>query len=60
MHIREAGAMRGGVFPAAMSEREARELIDAEPPMAGQDLARLVTPERVSRHGERRRAAASR
>jgi carbamoyl-phosphate synthase small subunit len=51
MHIREAGAMRGGVFPAAMSEREARELIDAEPPMAGQDLARLVTPERVSRHG---------
>jgi carbamoyl-phosphate synthase small subunit len=51
MHIREAGAMRGGVFPVAMSEREARELIAAEPPMAGQDLARLVTPERVSRHG---------
>jgi carbamoyl-phosphate synthase small subunit len=51
MHIREAGAMRGGVFLAAISEREARELIDAEPPMAGQDLARLVTPERVSRHG---------
>ncbi len=51
MHIREAGAMRGGVFPAAMSEAHARELIDAEPPMAGQDLARLVTPERVSRHG---------
>jgi len=51
MHIREAGAMRGGVFPAAMPEARARELIDAEPPMAGQDLARLVTPERVSRHG---------
>jgi carbamoyl-phosphate synthase small subunit len=51
MHIREAGAMRGGVFPASMSESEARELIDAEPPMAGQDLARLVTPDRVSRHG---------
>jgi carbamoyl-phosphate synthase small subunit len=51
MHIREAGAMRGGVFPAAMSDREARELIDAEPAMAGQDLARVVTPERVSRHG---------
>jgi carbamoyl-phosphate synthase small subunit len=51
MHIREAGAMRGGVFPAAMPESEARELIDAEPPMAGQDLARLVAPERVSRHG---------
>jgi carbamoyl-phosphate synthase small subunit len=51
MHIREAGAMRGGVFPAAMSEAHARELIDAEPPMAGQDLAQLVTPAHVSRHG---------
>jgi carbamoyl-phosphate synthase small subunit len=51
MHIREAGAMRGGVFPATMSEAQARELIDAEPPMAGQDLARLVTPAQVSRHG---------
>ncbi len=50
-HIREAGAMRGGVFGAATSESEARELIDAEPPMAGQDLARVVTPDRVSRHG---------
>jgi carbamoyl-phosphate synthase small subunit len=52
MHIREAGAMRGGVFPAAMSESHARELIDAEPPMAGQDLARVVTPDRVSHHGD--------
>jgi carbamoyl-phosphate synthase small subunit len=51
MHIREAGAMRGGVFPASMSEAHARELIDAEPPMAGQDLAQLVTPAHVSRHG---------
>jgi carbamoyl-phosphate synthase small subunit len=51
-HIREAGAMRGGVFPASMPESRARELIDAEPPMAGQDLARLVTPERVSHHGD--------
>ncbi len=50
-HIRDAGAMRGGVFPAAMAESRARELIDAEPPMAGQDLARLVTPDRVSHHG---------
>jgi carbamoyl-phosphate synthase small subunit len=50
--IREAGAMRGGLFPAALSEREARELIDAEPPMAGQDLATVVTPDAVSRHGE--------
>jgi carbamoyl-phosphate synthase small subunit len=51
-HIREAGAMRGGVFPAATSEQQARELIDAEPPMAGADLARLVTPDEVSRHGD--------
>jgi carbamoyl-phosphate synthase small subunit len=51
MHIREAGAMRGGVFGASMSESDARALIEAEPPMAGQDLARLVTPDRVSRHG---------
>jgi len=51
MHIREAGAMRGGVFPADIAETQARELIEAEPPMAGQDLARLVTPEAVSHHG---------
>jgi carbamoyl-phosphate synthase small subunit len=50
-HIRDAGAMRGGVFPAAMPESRARELIDAEPPMAGQDLAGLVTPGEVSHHG---------
>jgi carbamoyl-phosphate synthase small subunit len=51
MHIRSAGAMRGGVFPAAMAEDEARSLVEGEPPMDGQDLARVVTPERVSRHG---------
>ena len=43
-HIRDAGAMRGGVFPAAMGEDEARALIAAEPPMDGRDLAREVTP----------------
>lgn len=52
IHIRERGAMRGGVFPAAMSEGEARALIESEPPMAGRDLARLVTPSALSRHGE--------
>jgi carbamoyl-phosphate synthase small subunit len=51
LHIREAGAMRGGVFPASTSEREARELIDAEPAMAGQDLAKVVTPSEVTHHG---------
>jgi carbamoyl-phosphate synthase small subunit len=50
-HIRDAGAMRGGVFPAEISEARALELIDAEPPMAGQDLARVVTPEAVTHHG---------
>jgi carbamoyl-phosphate synthase small subunit len=50
-HIRDAGSMRGGVFPAAVSEPQARELLAAEPAMAGQDLARLVTANEVSRHG---------
>jgi carbamoyl-phosphate synthase small subunit len=50
-HIRDAGSMRGGVFPITIAEPRARELIDAEPPMAGQDLAALVTPREVSRHG---------
>jgi len=51
-HIREAGAMRGGIFPASIGEREARALIDAEPPMAGQDLAATVTPVARSLHGD--------
>jgi carbamoyl-phosphate synthase small subunit len=44
-HIRDVGAMLGGVFPASVSEREARRLIEAEPSMSGRDLAREVTPE---------------
>jgi carbamoyl-phosphate synthase small subunit len=51
-HIRSAGAMRGGVFPAAVAEAQARELVAAEPPMAGQDLVGDVSPERVTHHGE--------
>ena len=43
-HIRDAGAMRGGLFLAATEEPEARERIAAEPPMHGADLARTVTP----------------
>jgi carbamoyl-phosphate synthase small subunit len=43
-HIRDAGAMRGGVFPAAIDEAEARALIAAEPLMDGRDLAREVSP----------------
>ncbi|MDQ3720221.1 MAG: glutamine-hydrolyzing carbamoyl-phosphate synthase small subunit [Actinomycetota bacterium] len=43
-HLRSRGAMRGGVFTAETSEGEAMERVRAEPPMAGQDLAREVTP----------------
>ena len=43
-HIRDRGAMRGGVFPAELSEAEARQAVEAEPPMDGADLAREVTP----------------
>jgi carbamoyl-phosphate synthase small subunit len=51
-HIRERGAMRGGVFPAAVPQARAGELIAAEPPMSGRDLAREVTPERMTVLGE--------
>src|SRR5436189_1396801 len=50
-HIRDKGAMRGGVFPARVSEPEARELIAGEEQMAGLDLAREVTPDGVTEHG---------
>jgi carbamoyl-phosphate synthase small subunit len=43
-HIRDKGAMLGGIFPAGMAEDEARALIAAEPPMDGRDLACEVTP----------------
>jgi carbamoyl-phosphate synthase small subunit len=46
-HIRDLGAMRGGVFPDGVSEAEAQELIAAEPSMSGRDLAREVTPREV-------------
>jgi len=41
-HIRDKGAMRGGIFAA--DDARARDKVDAEPPMAGRDLAREVTP----------------
>ena len=50
-HIRGEGAMPGGVFPERVPESEARALIAAEPPMAGQDLAGVVTPAGTSVHG---------
>ena len=42
-HIREAGAMRGGIFSAATPQAEALERVHAEPSMVGRDLAREVT-----------------
>jgi carbamoyl-phosphate synthase small subunit len=43
-HIRDAGAMKGGVFAEGIAESEARALIDSEPEMNGRDLAKQVTP----------------
>ena len=54
-HIRDAGAMRGGIFTADVPESEALERIHAEPSMAGRDLAREVTvsePQVVQGHGD--------
>jgi carbamoyl-phosphate synthase small subunit len=54
-HIRDQGAMRGGVFPAAVPEQQARELIEQEPTMAGRDLVQDVTPkERIVVPGKNR------
>ena len=43
-HIRERGAMRGGVFPGATAQDEAAVLIAAEPPMNDRDLTGEVSP----------------
>ena len=43
-HIRDKGAMRGGIFGADVAEAAARERVMAEPSMTGADLAREVTP----------------
>jgi carbamoyl-phosphate synthase small subunit len=51
-HIRDAGAMRGGIFPATITPEQAAALVAAEPPMDGQDLAAVVTPEEVTHHGD--------
>jgi carbamoyl-phosphate synthase small subunit len=51
-HIRDAGAMRGGIFPGELDQARARELVEAEPPMDGRDLAETVTPNSVQTLGE--------
>ncbi len=47
-HIRDAGSMRGGVFPADVDERDAAAAIAAEESMVGLDLAREVTAAAVT------------
>jgi carbamoyl-phosphate synthase small subunit len=43
-HIRDAGSMRGGIFPDGTPEAQAEGLVKAEPAMDGRDLAREVSP----------------
>ncbi len=43
-HSRDAGSMRGGIFPDDVDEAVAAAAIAAEPSMVGLDLAREVTP----------------
>lgn len=51
-HIRQAGAMRGGLFEADTPVATAHAMIVHEPSMNGRDLAALVTPEDVVRLGD--------
>jgi carbamoyl-phosphate synthase small subunit len=44
-HIRDRGAMRGGIFAADTTDAEARDRVAAEPSMEGADLARTVSPQ---------------
>ena len=43
-HIRDRGAMRGGIFPAETPEARAKKKVAAEPSMDGADLASTVPP----------------
>jgi carbamoyl-phosphate synthase small subunit len=43
-HIRDLGAMRGGIFAESVPVADAAERVAAEPSMNGADLARTVTP----------------
>ncbi|HNC06556.1 MAG TPA: glutamine-hydrolyzing carbamoyl-phosphate synthase small subunit, partial [Solirubrobacterales bacterium] len=49
-HIRDKGAMRGGIFPASLSTGDAMARIEAEPTMAGSDFASQVSPEAPIEH----------
>jgi carbamoyl-phosphate synthase small subunit len=43
-HIRDKGAMRGGIFSAGVPESDADDRVLAEPSMTGADFAREVSP----------------
>ncbi|MDP9136480.1 MAG: glutamine-hydrolyzing carbamoyl-phosphate synthase small subunit [Actinomycetota bacterium] len=51
-HIRSAGAMRGGIFPASMPAADAMDRVRAEPSMVGRDLAREVGVSEPRTYGE--------
>jgi carbamoyl-phosphate synthase small subunit len=51
-HIRDRGAMRGGIFAAEVSDFEGGARVEAEPPMSGADLARTVSPDAAVQIGE--------
>lgn len=51
-HIRDKGAMRGGIFRASMARGRAAELVDAEPSMEGADFAKEVTPDEPLAFGD--------
>jgi len=44
-HVREHGAMRGGIFPGERDRTEALELVRSSPGMEGRNLATEVGPE---------------
>jgi len=50
-HIRDAGSMRGGVFPGSMSQSDAIDRVRGEESMVGLDLAKEVSPAQLTVHG---------
>ena len=44
-HIRDKGAMRGGIFPSSVPRDEARAKVEASPGMEGRNLASSVGPD---------------
>ena len=52
-HVRESGAMRGGIFPSEVGREKALEVVRSSPGMEGRDLASTVgPPEAIEIEGE--------